>query len=49
MPVASTVYESYSVARANDYGRIDFSGMADVVCDMAKIARARVPKGWKPA
>jgi 4-hydroxybutyrate dehydrogenase / sulfolactaldehyde 3-reductase len=49
MPVASAVFESYSLARANEYGAIDFSGMADVWCDLAKIERARVPKGWKPA
>ena len=49
MPVASAVFESYSLARANNYGAIDFSGMADVLCDMAKIERARTPKGWKPS
>ena len=49
MPVAGAVFESYSQARANDYGSIDFSGMADVVCDMARIQRARVPAGWKPS
>jgi 4-hydroxybutyrate dehydrogenase / sulfolactaldehyde 3-reductase len=49
MPVASAVFESYSLARANNYGAIDFSGMADVLCDLAKIDRARVPEGWKPS
>ena len=49
MPVAAAVFESFSLARASDYGRIDFSGIADVVCDLAKIDRARVPSGWKPA
>jgi 4-hydroxybutyrate dehydrogenase/sulfolactaldehyde 3-reductase len=49
MPVAGAVFESYSQARANDYGRIDFSGIADAICDLASIERARVPKGWKPA
>ncbi|WP_326537007.1 NAD(P)-dependent oxidoreductase [Pseudorhodoferax sp.] len=49
MPVAAAVFESFSLARASDYGRIDFSGMADVVCDLARIERPRVPKGWKPA
>jgi 4-hydroxybutyrate dehydrogenase/sulfolactaldehyde 3-reductase len=48
MPVAAAVYESFSLARASDYGRIDFSGIADVICDLAKIERARVPKGWVP-
>jgi 4-hydroxybutyrate dehydrogenase/sulfolactaldehyde 3-reductase len=49
MPVAAAVFESYSQARANEYGQLDFSAMADAVCDLAKIARARVPAGWKPA
>jgi len=49
MPVAAAVFESYSQARANDYGSIDFSGMADVVCDLGRIDRARVPAGWKPS
>lgn len=48
MPVAAAVYESFSLARASEYGQIDFSGIADAVCDLAKIARARVPAGWKP-
>ncbi|MCY0853727.1 NAD(P)-dependent oxidoreductase [Cupriavidus sp. D39] len=46
MPVAAAVYESFSLARASEYGRVDFSGIADAICDLAKIARARVPKGW---
>lgn len=48
MPVAAAVYESFSLARASDYGQIDFSGITDVVCDLAKIDRARAPQGWKP-
>ena len=49
MPVAAAVFESYSQARANGCGGNDFSAMADAVCDLLKIPRARVPKGWKPA
>lgn len=49
IPVAAAILESYSLARAGDYWRNDFSGIADAVCDLAKIARARVPAGWKPA
>ena len=49
MPVAAAVHESFSVARARDSGAIDFSGMADVLCDLANIERARTPKGWKPS
>ncbi|CAN7770614.1 NAD(P)-binding domain-containing protein [Pseudorhodoferax sp. LjRoot39] len=48
MPVAAAVFESFSLARASEYGRVDFSGIADAICDLAKIERARVPKGWTP-
>ncbi len=48
MPVAAAVHESFSLARASEYGQIDFSGIADVLCDHAKIDRPRVPEGWKP-
>lgn len=48
MPVAAAVFESFSLARAGGYGGIDFSGIADANCDVAKIERARVPKGWTP-
>jgi 4-hydroxybutyrate dehydrogenase/sulfolactaldehyde 3-reductase len=48
MPVAAAVFESFSLARASDYGGIDFSGIADAICDHAKIERPRVPPGWKP-
>ncbi|MCP5265180.1 MAG: NAD(P)-dependent oxidoreductase [Burkholderiaceae bacterium] len=48
MPVASAVFESYSAARANEFGAKDFSCIADALCDAARIPRARVPKGWKP-
>lgn len=48
MPLAAAVFESYSLARASEYGRIDFTGIADVLCDLAKIERVRVPTGWKP-
>ena len=48
MPVAAAVYESFSLARASGYGRIDFSGIADMLCDLSKIERPRVPEGWVP-
>jgi 4-hydroxybutyrate dehydrogenase/sulfolactaldehyde 3-reductase len=48
MPVAAAVFESFSLARAAGYGGLDFSGIADANCDVAKIERARVPKGWTP-
>ncbi|KAE8754957.1 NAD-binding protein [Paraburkholderia madseniana] len=47
MPLAAAVFESFSLARASEYGRIDFTGIADAICDLAKIPRARVPEGWK--
>ena len=48
MPLAAAVFESFSLARAANYGKEDFTGIADAICDLAKIDRARVPKGWKP-
>lgn len=49
MPVAAAVHEAYSLARAAGAGAQDFSAMADVLCDTAKIDRPRLPAGWKPA
>ena len=49
MPVAAAVHESYSLARASEYGGQDFSSIVDALCDHAKIDRPRVPVGWKPA
>lgn len=48
MPVAAAVFESFSLARASDHGRLDFSGIADVLCEHARIEPPRVPPGWKP-
>lgn len=48
MPVAAAVHESFSQARAAQFGSLDFSGMADVICEIAKIDKPRVPTGWKP-
>lgn len=47
MPVAAAVHESFSLARASNHGGIDFSGIADVVCDLARIDKPRTPAGWK--
>ena len=49
MPVAAAVHESFSLARAAGHGAIDFSGIADVLCEVARIEKPRLPKGWKPA
>lgn len=49
MPVAAAVYESFSLARAADFGQLDFSGIADVMCELAKVDKPRIPAGWKPA
>jgi 4-hydroxybutyrate dehydrogenase / sulfolactaldehyde 3-reductase len=48
MPVAAAVHESFSLARAADFGGIDFSGMADVVAQLAGIEKPRTRPGWKP-
>ncbi|MDM0028352.1 NAD(P)-dependent oxidoreductase [Variovorax saccharolyticus] len=48
MPLAAAVFENYSLARSAEYGKLDFTGIADVICDLAHIERARVPKGWTP-
>lgn len=48
MPVGAAVHESFSQARAGDHGALDFSAIADVLCDIAKIDKPRLPKGWKP-
>jgi 4-hydroxybutyrate dehydrogenase/sulfolactaldehyde 3-reductase len=48
MPVAAAVYESFSQARAAEFGQLDFSGIADVVAQLANIEKPRVPAGWKP-
>ena len=49
MPVAAAVRESFSLARAGGHGGIDFSCIADVLCENARIEKPRAPKGWKPA
>lgn len=49
MPVAAAVFESFSLARASGSGKLDFSGIADVICGLANIEPPRVPAGWKPA
>ena len=48
MPVGAAVHESFSQARAGDHGALDFSGIADVLCGIAKIDKPRLPQGWKP-
>jgi 4-hydroxybutyrate dehydrogenase/sulfolactaldehyde 3-reductase len=48
VPVAAAAREAFSMARSRGYGQIDFSGMVDVLCDIAQIERARVPEGWTP-
>ncbi len=48
VPVAAAAREAFSMARSRGYGQIDFSGMVDVLCDIAQIERARVPAGWTP-
>ena len=49
MPVLDAVHQSFSQAREASYGKIDFSGIADVLCERADIKKPRLPAGWKPA
>ncbi len=42
VPVAAAAREAYSMARAANYGRQDFSSMVDVLCDLAGIEKPRL-------
>jgi 4-hydroxybutyrate dehydrogenase/sulfolactaldehyde 3-reductase len=42
MPLAATAREAFSAARARGYGGQDFSAMADVLCDLIQVERARL-------
>jgi 4-hydroxybutyrate dehydrogenase/sulfolactaldehyde 3-reductase len=42
VPIAAVAREAFSAARARGYGGKDFSAMADVLCDLARIPRARL-------
>jgi 4-hydroxybutyrate dehydrogenase/sulfolactaldehyde 3-reductase len=42
VPIAAAARESFSAARGQGSGGKDFSAMADVACDLAKIARPRL-------
>lgn len=42
MPIGAAARESFSTARGQGQGAKDFSAMADVLCDLAQIARARL-------
>ena len=44
MPMAAAAREAFSVARARGFGGQDFSAMVDVACDLAGIAKPRLPK-----
>jgi 4-hydroxybutyrate dehydrogenase/sulfolactaldehyde 3-reductase len=44
MPIAATAREAFSAARARGYGTQDFSAMADVLCDLVQVERARMGK-----
>lgn len=48
MPVAAVAREAFSMARSRGYGQLDFSAMADLLCDLAQIERPRLPEGWTP-
>ena len=42
MPIGAAARESFSTARGQGQGAKDFSAMADVLCDLAQIARPRL-------
>ena len=42
VPVGAAAREAFTLARSRGYGGQDFSAMADVLCDSAQIARARL-------
>lgn len=42
LPIAAAAREAFSTARARGMGGQDFSGMADLICDVAQIERARL-------
>ena len=44
LPVAAATREAFSAARARGYGNQDFSAMADVLCDLIQVERARLAK-----
>jgi 4-hydroxybutyrate dehydrogenase / sulfolactaldehyde 3-reductase len=44
LPVAAAAREMFSMARSKGLGTQDFSAMADVLCDIAQIARPRLKK-----
>ncbi len=43
MPIAAIIRESVSAARADDYGKKDFSALADYWCERAHVEKARLP------
>ena len=49
MPVIGVVHQSFTAALDASYGKIDFSGIADVLCERAGVEKPRLPPGWKPA
>ncbi len=42
VPIAAAARESFSAARSQGQGAKDFSAMADVLCDTARVARPRL-------
>jgi 4-hydroxybutyrate dehydrogenase/sulfolactaldehyde 3-reductase len=42
MPIGAAAREAFSAARGQGHGARDFSAMADVLCDLAHITRARL-------
>ncbi|MCX2684651.1 NAD(P)-dependent oxidoreductase [Pseudomonas sp. DCB_AW] len=46
MPLAASVYEFFSQARAAKFGHYDFTGITDVICNLSNINKPRTPEGW---
>jgi 4-hydroxybutyrate dehydrogenase/sulfolactaldehyde 3-reductase len=42
VPIAAVAREAFSVARSRGKGDLDFSAIADVICDDAGIERPRL-------
>ena len=45
VPVAAAAREMFTAARARGYGRSDFSGIVDALCEIAEIDKPRLPAG----
>jgi 4-hydroxybutyrate dehydrogenase/sulfolactaldehyde 3-reductase len=42
MPMGAAAREAFSAARASGFGRLDFSAMADFLCEITAIEKPRL-------